>query len=147
MFFVRERRYPSKLPFTPGQEAAGTATAVGEGVTEIQGCSRVAWCSILGTYAEFAVAPADRVVAIPNNVTFECPLERKTPIRNLLRRLRLGSERSGQALARHPGLLELRRSPCIREHCPACLAGEQHSSYVLDGRAQGRRYGLYVPEE
>lgn len=45
------------------------------------------------------------------------------------------------------GSLSLRRSPCIREHCPACLAGEQHTSYVLYGRAQGRRYGLYVPEE
>jgi hypothetical protein len=45
------------------------------------------------------------------------------------------------------GSLSLRRSPCIREHCPACLSGEQHSSYVLYGRMEGRRYGLYVPEE
>ena len=45
------------------------------------------------------------------------------------------------------GSLSLRRSPCIREHCPACLAGEQHSSYVLYGRVQGRRYAVYVPEE
>jgi hypothetical protein len=45
------------------------------------------------------------------------------------------------------GSLSLRRSPCIREHCPACMAGEQHSSYVLYGRTEGRRYGLYVPEE
>jgi hypothetical protein len=27
------------------------------------------------------------------------------------------------------------------------MAGEQHSSYVLYGRTEGRRYGLYVPEE
>jgi hypothetical protein len=45
------------------------------------------------------------------------------------------------------GCLSLRRSPCIREHCPACRAGEQHSSHVLYGRVQGRRYGMYVPEE
>jgi hypothetical protein len=45
------------------------------------------------------------------------------------------------------GSLSLRRSPCIREHCPACQAGEQHSSYVLYGRMEGRRYGLYVPQE
>jgi hypothetical protein len=45
------------------------------------------------------------------------------------------------------GSLSLRRSPCIREHCPACLAGEQHSSYVLYSRVQGRRYAIYVPEE
>jgi hypothetical protein len=45
------------------------------------------------------------------------------------------------------GSLSLRRSPCIREHCPACLAGEQHSSYVLYGRVDGHRYGVYVPQE
>jgi len=45
------------------------------------------------------------------------------------------------------GSLSLRRSPCIREHCPACLAGEQHSSYVLYGRVEGRRYSVYVPQE
>jgi hypothetical protein len=45
------------------------------------------------------------------------------------------------------GSLSLRRSPCIRENCPACLAGERHSSYVLYGRVHGRRYAVYVPEE
>lgn len=45
------------------------------------------------------------------------------------------------------GSLSLRRSPCVRENCPACLAGEQHQSYVLYGRLKGRRFGLYVPEE
>ena len=45
------------------------------------------------------------------------------------------------------GSLSLRRSPCIRKHCPACLSGEQHSSYVLYGRLQGRRYAVYVPED
>jgi hypothetical protein len=45
------------------------------------------------------------------------------------------------------GSLSLRRSPCVREHCPACLSGEQHPSYVLYGRVQGRRLALYVPEE
>src|SRR5215207_10185103 len=45
------------------------------------------------------------------------------------------------------GSLSLRRSPCIRENCPACLAGEQHRSYVLYGRLKGRRFSIYVPEE
>ena len=43
--------------------------------------------------------------------------------------------------------LSLRRSPCIRENCPACLSGEQHSSYVLYGRLKGRRIAIYVPED
>src|ERR1700758_1247680 len=45
------------------------------------------------------------------------------------------------------GSLSLRRSPCIRENCIACLSGEQHPSYVLYGRAKGRRFSVYVPEE
>ena len=45
------------------------------------------------------------------------------------------------------GSLSLRRSPCIREDCPACLSGEQHQSYVLYGRVSGRRIAVYVPEE
>ncbi len=45
------------------------------------------------------------------------------------------------------GSLSLRRTRCIRENCPACLSGEQHQSYVLYGRAKGRRVAVYVPEE
>lgn len=45
------------------------------------------------------------------------------------------------------GSLSLRRSPCIRENCQACLSGEQHLSYVLYGRLKGRRFSVYIPEE
>lgn len=45
------------------------------------------------------------------------------------------------------GSLSFRRSPCVRENCPACMSGEQHPSYVLYGRMKGRRIAVYVPEE
>ena len=45
------------------------------------------------------------------------------------------------------GSLSLRRSPCVRKNCPACLSGEQHPSYVLYGPLKGRRFAVYVPEE
>jgi hypothetical protein len=45
------------------------------------------------------------------------------------------------------GSLSFRRSPCVRENCPACMSGEQHPSYVLYGRLKGRRFAVYVPEE
>jgi hypothetical protein len=45
------------------------------------------------------------------------------------------------------GSLSLRRSPCVRHNCQACLTGEQHQSYVLYGRLKGRRFAVYVPEE
>ena len=45
------------------------------------------------------------------------------------------------------GSLSLRRSRCIRPNCAACLSGEQHQSYVLYDRAEGRRIAVYVPED
>ena len=45
------------------------------------------------------------------------------------------------------GSLSFRRSPCVRENCPACMSGEQHPSHVLYGRLKGRRVAVYVPEE
>src|ERR1700744_2541136 len=58
--YFREGRYPAQLPFIPGQEAAGTVTAVGPEVTTVQVGDRVAWCGVRGTYAEQAVAPASQ---------------------------------------------------------------------------------------
>src|SRR6202165_6247848 len=45
------------------------------------------------------------------------------------------------------GSLRFRRSPGVRENCPACRSGEQHPSYVLYGRVKGRRGAVYGPEE
>jgi len=67
--YLREGRYPSSLPFIPGQEAAGIVAALGPGVTAFKVGDRVAWCGIPGTYAQFAVAPVARMIAIPNGIT------------------------------------------------------------------------------
>jgi NADPH:quinone reductase len=69
--YVREGRYLARLPLVPGQEAAGTIVTVGDGVTTVKAGDRVAWCSVLGTYAEYAVSPADRLVAVPDGVSSE----------------------------------------------------------------------------
>jgi hypothetical protein len=53
----------------------------------------------------------------------------------------------GGSLACGAWFAELAASRCIRENCPACLSGEQHQSYVLYDRANGRRVAVYVPEE
>lgn len=44
------------------------------------------------------------------------------------------------------GSLSLRRSPCVRDHCEACARGDQHPSYVLYCRVNGRRVGIYIPD-
>lgn len=67
--YFREGRYPAALPLIPGQEAAGTVVEVGAGVTSVRAGDRVAWCGIPGTYAEFAVASAARLVHVPDGVT------------------------------------------------------------------------------
>ena len=45
------------------------------------------------------------------------------------------------------GSLSYRRTRCGQPNCPACLSGEQHRSYVLYGRHEGRRFAVYVPED
>jgi NADPH2:quinone reductase len=67
--YFREGRYPTPLPFVDGQEASGTVTEVGSDVKSVNVGDRVAYTGILGAYAEYAVAPADRVVKVPQDVT------------------------------------------------------------------------------
>jgi NADPH2:quinone reductase len=67
--YNREGRYKTPLPFVLGQEGAGTVTAVGSEVKSLKLGDRVAWSSVLGTYAEYAAVPADRLVAVPAGVT------------------------------------------------------------------------------
>jgi NADPH2:quinone reductase len=69
--YFREGRYPSALPFIPGQEAAGTVVALGDGVSGLTTGDRVAWCGVQGAYAEFATVPATRLVKVPEGVTFD----------------------------------------------------------------------------
>ena len=45
------------------------------------------------------------------------------------------------------GSVSLRKSPCIRENCPACASGQGHSSYALSGYRGKRRFSVYVPDE
>jgi len=67
--YQREGRYKVPLPFVLGQEAAGTVVSVGADVTTCKPGDRVAWTGILGTYADHAAVPADRLVPTPEGVT------------------------------------------------------------------------------
>lgn len=60
--------YPMPLPFTPGGEFAGTVDAIGEGVSGFAVGDRVATASGAGGYAEYALAPADKLVSVPEGV-------------------------------------------------------------------------------
>ncbi len=67
--YFREGRYPAAAPFVLGQEGAGEVTALGAEVKSVKVGDRVAWVGLLGSYAEYAAVPAERVVAIPAGVT------------------------------------------------------------------------------
>ena len=67
--YLREGRYASPLPFIPGQEAAGVVLAVGPDAASVKVGDRVAWCGVPATYAQFAVAPVARLIAVPDGIT------------------------------------------------------------------------------
>jgi NADPH:quinone reductase len=68
--YFREGRYPAPLPFINGQEAAGVVAKTGSEVTNVKVGDRVAYAGILGSYAEYAAVPADRLVKIPDQLDF-----------------------------------------------------------------------------
>jgi NADPH2:quinone reductase len=67
--YKRKGLYKSQLPFTPGTEAAGTVVAVGAGVEDLKVGDRVASDSFASAYAELAIAPADKLVALPDGLS------------------------------------------------------------------------------
>ena len=69
--YYREGVYPAPLPLTLGQEAAGIVVEAGANAERFRVGDRVAWCTSLGAYAEFAVVPEAALVAVPAKVTFE----------------------------------------------------------------------------
>jgi NADPH2:quinone reductase len=66
--YHRTGLYPLPLPFTPGTEAAGTVEALGSDVSDIAIGDRVAYAMAVGSYAEYAVVPAARLVKIPDHL-------------------------------------------------------------------------------
>ena len=61
---------PAGFPWTPGREAAGVVSAIGEGVTEVAVGDRVAYAMHTGTYAEQASVPSWLLVKLPSAMEF-----------------------------------------------------------------------------
>ena len=66
--YQRKGLYPSPLPFTPGTEGAGRVLEVGPGVSAVKPADRVASVNLMGSYAELARAPAERLVVLPEPI-------------------------------------------------------------------------------
>jgi NADPH2:quinone reductase len=69
--YHRTGLYKQELPFTPGVEGAGVVEAVGAGVDNVKVGDRVTYASQIGGYAEERLIPADRVVKLPDSISFE----------------------------------------------------------------------------
>ncbi len=68
--YFRTGAYKAVFPLTLGQEGAGTVAAVGPGVTEVRVGDRVASVNMAGSYAQYAAVPAEKLVPIPEGVSF-----------------------------------------------------------------------------
>ena len=63
---------PPALPAVIGMEGAGTVEAVGEGVTDLAPGDRVAYATApIGAYAEFRTLKAERLVKLPESISFD----------------------------------------------------------------------------
>lgn len=69
--YHRTGLYPADPPFVPGMEGAGVVTAIGPGVTEVAVGDRVAWAMMRGSYAQYAIVPAWRLIRLPEEVSFD----------------------------------------------------------------------------
>jgi NADPH2:quinone reductase len=69
--YFRTGQYKAPLPLTVGLEGAGTVTAIGAGVTDVKVGDRVAWTGVAGSYAQMTAVPADRLVKLPEGLSFK----------------------------------------------------------------------------
>jgi NADPH2:quinone reductase len=69
--YQRSGLYPMQLPMIGGNEGAGVVEAVGPGVTDLKAGERVAYTGLPGAYAEMRLAPAERMVKLPQGISDE----------------------------------------------------------------------------
>lgn len=67
--YQRTGLYKVPLPFTPGSEGAGRVVALGDGVAGVSVGDQVVSHNFAGSYADYALAPAERLVPLPAGVT------------------------------------------------------------------------------
>jgi len=68
--YYRTGAYKGAFPLTLGVEGAGTVAALGAGAHGLRVGDRVASVGMTGAYAEYALAPAEKLVPIPDAVSF-----------------------------------------------------------------------------
>jgi NADPH2:quinone reductase len=67
--YERTGRYGGAPPIIAGAEGAGTVEALGDSVRDVRIGDRVAFTSVPQAYAEYVVAPADRLIPLPEKLS------------------------------------------------------------------------------
>ncbi|MHB8869643.1 MAG: quinone oxidoreductase family protein [Thermoleophilia bacterium] len=66
--YHRSGQYATAVPVPLGLEGAGVVETIGAGVTTTAPGARVAWAGVPGSYATHVLAPADKVVPVPDEL-------------------------------------------------------------------------------
>lgn len=69
--YFRKGVYKATMPLVPGSEAAGTVEKLGPGVSGFEEGDLVASVSVMGSYAEYALVPADKLIKVPSRLSPE----------------------------------------------------------------------------
>jgi NADPH:quinone reductase len=69
--YHRTGLYSQQLPFTPGVEGAGIIEQIGPGVEGFAEGDRVTYAGPIGGYAEERLIAADRLVRLPDDISFD----------------------------------------------------------------------------
>ena len=69
--YHRTGLYPLPLPLIPGVEGAGVVIDVGAAVADFHPGDRVAYGGVVGSYQELRKVPADRLLKIPESISFD----------------------------------------------------------------------------
>lgn len=71
---IQERTgaYPREFPYVPGGEGSGTITEVAPDVSGVRPGQRVCWQGVPASYADEVVAPAWKVIPLPDEISHEC---------------------------------------------------------------------------
>ena len=69
--YRREGRYPQPAPGVPGEEGAGRVLAAGSNVADFKPGDRIAWTTVMGSYAEKVLVPAEKAIHVPEGLDMQ----------------------------------------------------------------------------
>jgi NADPH2:quinone reductase len=148
--YHRTGLYPQPTPFIVGQEGAGEVLEVGTGVTELRAGDRVAYAGLPGAYSEERLAPADRLVKLPEGISFEtgaAMMLKGMTVEYLLRRtrpLRAGETILFHAAAGGVGLIACQWARALGATTIGTVSTRQKAELAL---AHGCHHVVVTPEE